>query len=645
MIHGIENLWEKEKQDIGHIELIKIQSEAQTERRHRRVTPYSSPRRSIKFRLPLLIGTLLLGSIIATTWAAYREVKASAFEVGQERLRYVTQQLASLLQQSASNNIGKTYAAANDSIIRNYLLSPQPGPRPEVAAVLRQFLPPQDQNGIRVELWNANHSPVLAPALAPVLAPALTVPEGAPQMRTDLEVEFKQADSSPSFGIGGAIRSVEDKVIYPLVAIVKNDLGQSIGYLVRWRQIAATAEARQQFMNLIGRQADLYVGNNQGDVWTDMVGLASKPPVDVRSASGVTSYQRQGNNSVKALGRPINGTSWFILVEFSDREILVQADQFLRRMMVMGVILLGIGLAGALILSRRITQPLHSFTQAASAIADGDYSRLVKVRTRDELDSLARAFNIMVIQMRDSRNKLEQKVQERTAELQAANRELESFSYSVSHDLRAPLRAVAGFSRILSEEYEPHLPAEAQAYLHRVEDNAQQMGQLIDDLLAFSRLGRQAIKRQPVAPADLARTILEELLDQQQESRVKVTLGDLPGCQADPVLLKQVFVNLLSNALKFTRQREVATIEIGCLYDNGVPVYFVKDNGVGFDMQYAHKLFGVFQRLHRAEEYEGTGVGLAIVQRVINRHGGRVWADAKPGQGASFYFTVGEGDK
>jgi signal transduction histidine kinase len=634
MIRGMENLLIREQQNVDKNEVSKIQPEAQTGSSQGQVTSSFSPLRSIKFRLPLLIGTLLLGAIIATTWAAYREVKASAFEVGHERLRYVTQQLASLLQQSASNNTGKTYAAANDSTIRNYLRSPQSGPRSEVAAVLRQFLPPQDQNSIRVELWNANH------------ALALTLPEGAPPMPANLETEFKQADSSPSFSAGGAIRPVEGKVIYPLIATVKNDLGQSIGYLVRWRQIAATAEARQQFMNLIGRQANLYIGNKQGDVWTNLVNLVSQPPVDVRLASGITSYQREGNDPVKALGSPINGTAWFLLVEFSDREMLVQANQFLRRMMVIGAILLGIGLAVALVLSRRITKPLHSFTQAAAAIAEGDYSRLVKVDTDDELGSLARAFNSMVIQVRDSRNKLEQKVQERTAKLEAANRELESFSYSVSHDLRAPLRAVAGFSRILCEEYEPQLPSEARQYLHRVEDNAQQMGRLIDDLLAFSRLGRQAIKRQPLALADLARTVLNELPGEQTGRQVEISIGDLPGCQADPALLKQVFVNLLSNALKFTRRREVAAIEISSyLMDDGnnTPVYFVKDNGVGFDLQYAHKLFGVFQRLHRTEEYEGTGVGLAIVQRVIHRHGGRVWANAEPGQGATFYFTVGEG--
>ncbi|MBN1954538.1 MAG: PAS domain S-box protein [Anaerolineae bacterium] len=238
---------------------------------------------------------------------------------------------------------------------------------------------------------------------------------------------------------------------------------------------------------------------------------------------------------------------------------------------------------------------------------------------------------------------LEDRVAQRTAELEAANRELEAFSYSVSHDLRAPLRAMDGFSRILIKKHQDQLSPEAARYLQMIQENAQQMGQLIDDLLSFSRLSRQVLKTQPVALADLARQVLREL-DYEREGRaVEVTVGDLPPCEADPALLKHVLVNLLTNAFKFTRQREVARIEVGHRQVDGWTAYFVRDNGVGFDMQYANKLFGVFQRLHRAEEYEGTGVGLAIVQRIIHRHGGRVWAEAQVEEGASFYFTLGGG--
>jgi light-regulated signal transduction histidine kinase (bacteriophytochrome) len=187
-----------------------------------------------------------------------------------------------------------------------------------------------------------------------------------------------------------------------------------------------------------------------------------------------------------------------------------------------------------------------------------------------------------------------------------------------------------------------HLPNEVQDYLHLVSDNAQYMGQLIDDLLAFSRLSRQPLKRQRVVCADLVRQVLRELRHEHEGRRVDISIGALPTCQADPGLLKQVFVNLLANAFKFTRRCEVALITVGYREDSGEHIYFVQDNGVGFNMQYVNKLFGVFQRLHSTEEYEGTGVGLAIVQRIIHRHGGRIWANAAVNQGATFSFTLGE---
>jgi PAS domain S-box-containing protein len=243
-------------------------------------------------------------------------------------------------------------------------------------------------------------------------------------------------------------------------------------------------------------------------------------------------------------------------------------------------------------------------------------------------------------EIRQLNAELEQRVLTRTAQLEAANRELEAFSYSISHDLRAPLRAMDGFSRILLEDYAPHLDTEAQRYLKIVRDNAQHMGHLIDDLLVFSRLSRQQLNKQPVEMNQLVRQVLDEVRSAQPNRAVELIGGDLPPGQADPALLKQVWINLLSNAFKFTGKRAQARIEIGRQQVDGQSIYFVRDNGAGFDMQYVDKLFGVFQRLHRAEDYEGTGVGLAIVKRIIDRHGGRVWAEAEVDRGATFYFTL-----
>jgi light-regulated signal transduction histidine kinase (bacteriophytochrome) len=229
---------------------------------------------------------------------------------------------------------------------------------------------------------------------------------------------------------------------------------------------------------------------------------------------------------------------------------------------------------------------------------------------------------------------LERRVAERTAEL-------ESFSYSVSHDLRAPLRAVDGFAKMLSLDYGDRLDDEGRRYLARIRAGAQQMGELIDGLLAFSRLQRQEMAWQPVSVRAIVADVWEELTIERGERDIVLEVEDLPAAVGDSRLVRHVLANLLGNAVKYTRERAPARITVGhTVTAGGQATYFVRDNGTGFDMRYADKLFRVFQRLHRAEDYEGTGIGLALAHRIVLRHGGRMWADAEPGVGATFYFTL-----
>src|SRR5579871_954659 len=237
---------------------------------------------------------------------------------------------------------------------------------------------------------------------------------------------------------------------------------------------------------------------------------------------------------------------------------------------------------------------------------------------------------------------LEARVRQRTAELEVANRELEAFTYSVSHDLRAPLRHIAGFSKILMDEFEASLAPEARHYLSRILDGTHRMGLLVDELLNLARVGRYNLRLHITDLNGIIEELMPMLIADCKDRSVEWRIAKLPQCECDPILIKQVMQNLLLNAIKFTRTREQAIIEIGVTQRENKTAIFVRDNGVGFDMKYADKLFGVFQRLHRAEDFEGTGVGLATVQRIIHKHGGRIWAEAGLDKGATFYFTLGD---
>ena len=374
--------------------------------------------------------------------------------------------------------------------------------------------------------------------------------------------------------------------------------------------------------------------SNKGQVFSSYFrpGMQPKPP----SGPGREGLRTTGRHI--ELVRPIiqKGLPLGTLYMRADMaSVYSRLRSYLGIMFLVALALSGGALLLQISLKRLITEPLLRLSNMARQIAAGDLG----VRTPEdgaEIGLLARTLNHMTSELALSYSQLQSNI----SQLQAANKELEAFSYSISHDLRAPLRHIMGFVELLTKQLGGNQDEKSRHYLDVISDSAGKMGSLIDDLLAFSRTGRVEMSRQTIDSNRLLNEVIRDFSIEAQGRRVEWQIQGLPAVSGDPTLLRQVWANLISNALKFTRVRERAIIQIGSRDEDGRFVFFVKDNGAGFDMRYKDKLFGLFQRLHTADEFEGTGVGLANVRRIIHRHGGGVWADGVPGKGATFYFSL-----
>jgi PAS domain S-box-containing protein len=705
---------------------------------------------SLGRRLPALIFALvgLLGAAFA--WMAYHEVERALRVSGTERIAAAGRRVAELLDQAATARIADTKRLASDPQVQQTARSSDRATDDTGPSAVQAFVAKNPQTTVWLyegsgRVLGRFGTGTVARADPGTAAPLLLPPAGASPIRADAgRVWYHTTVSIPS----------EDPHAPPIFLSIQRPLAssQAVGLVER----------------LIGSGAVLKFGNANGNIWTDLSGATIAPPV-AAPGTAVT-YTRPSGEKWVGIAVPVGAAPWLVWVEVAEHTMLGPARALLRRMLPITLVLMALGALAVYGVSGRITRPLEQVTEAAEAIAAGDYSPRVDVKRENEIGRLATAFNVMAARVAESHESLERRVAERTHELEQtreeldrffsmsldllsiasldgrfrrvnpawetvlgwtaadltatpyldfvhpddraataaeagkwangattltfenryrckngsyrwlswkavplvtkgllyavahdvtdqkraeralhdhaseladANRELEAFSYSVSHDLRAPLRHIDGFAQALVEDYTDRLDATGQDFLARIRAGAQRMGTLIDDLLSLSRVTRMTLTCVDVDLTSLVSDVSARL--QEQDPKRLVDWRIAPGLRArgDARLLRVALENMLENAWKFTSKRADSVIEFSAATSpDGDRTYVVRDNGAGFDMGHSSKLFGAFQRLHGVAEFPGTGIGLATVQRIILRHGGRVWAQGTVGEGATFSFTL-----
>jgi len=577
-------------------------------------------KQSIERKIPAaFVGLLaLLGAVHMV--AAYRGFEGSASDALRERLANVGSQIALL---------GSSGMQQRSTALRRAFEAPAFRPILDGSADPAEVLPRIASSA------DSTTTLILDSELEVVAAIGRAVPPQAQAALRDV--------ASSALEIGGQLRVgslivVGTQVQYWVAMSTRRTDGSRI-VVAQLRRIGeGESEQSDALQSLIGETVVLFANAGGGGPWVQLNGTVVEPP----TAAGDVLPPRYTRAGTEYLGNAVAvpGTPWMVVTEAPAALARARALAFLRRTLPFGVLVLVAGAVVAWVIGRRFTQPMRSIASATQALGQGVYDTRVEVKRRDELGVVAHAFNEMAAEIQRNHAELEERVRQRTTELQAVNHELQAFSYSVSHDLRSPLRSIDGFSQALLEDYGEQLEPQAQDYLHRVRAGAQRMGHLIDDLLQLSRVTRQPITRTRVDISEMAEQLVADLRQAHPARDVAVEIAPDIIVHGDRGLMHVVLQNLLDNAWKFTTKTAQARIEVGRDVDGSI---FVRDNGAGFSMEYADQLFTPFQRLHGAHEFGGTGIGLATVQRVINRHGGRVWATAAVGAGATIHFTVSEG--
>jgi len=597
----------------------------------------------LQWRLPAAIAVLLLlvsGTLAGLTYAESRRAAVASVTA---RLQHLVTLLTTNLETNAAATRQQGSSLGKDPSVLGVLTGTADAEA--LRAKLAAQLQASTTNTYGIEIWRPTGQAVL-----------VTAADAAPEV--DPEWGGFPSWATPNAVTISPIVAARKGGAYAIVTPVRaND--ELVGYVVTRRRIGSAAAGRdtaKMVVDLMGPESRVLVGQPD-TVWVDLLGQKSGPVGPVTPDSHGAYWTSDEGTRWLGVTDAIDGTPWHLRVEFPDRVVFAQSKDLLRNTIGIALLVTGLGAIGGWVMSRRLIGPLQELTRAAAKVAEGTAPARVPLERADEIGELATAFNTMAARVTEGRQQLEARVAERTEELARAldqkehdakqlarsNRELEAFSYTISHDLRAPLRSIDGFSDALLADYADRLDDTGKGYLLRVRRAATRMGQLIDDLLELARVSRVELAASPVALDTLAARLVRDLRERDPRRAVDVLIQAGTPAHGDGRLLALLLQNLFENAWKFTSRRANARIEFGMASEGPPVTYFVRDNGVGFDMAHSSKLFGIFQRLHSVDEFPGTGVGLAIVQRVVERHGGRIWVDARPDEGATFFFTLEAG--
>lgn len=568
------------------------------------------------------------------SWVSYIGVKKASLAIGSDRVTTLVEQLSKSFQESLNNFRVTTQAIGQEKAIVHFLRTKGITERDAAKAVLNKA-EKKDTLSKYILLLDSTGKTLLG--------------VGNQGMLHRINVDSLISDSSGKLknNAVGKIILYQDSMYYPVVVPV-NDKTKTVGYLINWRILKATQKSIDQLAQILGANGKLYFGNDDGKFWTDLLKPVPRPPADAKALQRVAQYSRKPGELLIGSVRPIANSKWLVLVEFSGSAVTQTAHLYLKWVISIGIILVILGSLGGWVMSRNITSPLNELTEAASAIAEGNYKATVDINREDELGKLANSFNMMAIQVRSAQLELEKKVQERTRELESAKIDIndqkenekkkDEFISIASHELKTPLTTIKAFFQLAKREINPEF--KSYSFISKAGRQLDRMERLIEDLLDVSKInsGKMQYNLEQFEFSAILRDAVDSVQEISPTHKLVIERSPLVMFNGDRHRLEQVIINLLNNAVKYSPDSDKVLVDAELINDNLLVT--IRDFGIGISQEHLEVLFERFYRVDTQHRFQGLGLGLFISSDIIKRHGGKIWVESKEGFGSIFKFQL-----